>query len=80
MSTETSRSDSPTGPIYPHPPFEEALVRRYSRRDDIQDYARLSFYVGFEPRVESYEGISNAELDEILSFLQSQDEQYKSTT
>lgn len=76
MSTTDSGHNPLHRPTYPHAGFEEALVRRYPNREDIQDYARLGFYFGFEPRVDSYEEISDAELDDILSFLQSQDGLY----
>ncbi len=60
MSTETA---------YLFTTFEDALDRAFPKRPDIQDLARLHFYHDFEPRVDSYEDITNEELDQVVVFL-----------
>ncbi len=49
--------------------FEDALRKAFPGRKDIQDCARLHFYPDSDPQVDSYESISNEELDQIRVFL-----------
>lgn len=65
-------------PTYPKESFEAALLKGFPDREDIQDFARHNFYEDFDPRVESYEYISDDELDEIRSFLVAQQAMHES--
>lgn len=57
---------------YPLPRFEEALLKEFPNREDIQDMARLVFYDDFVPRVDSYEQIECDEIDQVRFFIQAQ--------
>ena len=57
---------------YPHESFEAALLNAFPGREDIQDLARHHFYDDFDPRVDSYENISVEVLEEVGSFLETQ--------